>query len=67
MWMVYQAVDQDSLDKLIGLHPQPYAQCPVGSKMYALLDKPYAKVKGAVEEAMGAVTLQQLLEDYAAM
>lgn len=64
LWMVYQAVDKDSLDNLIGLHPHPYAQCPVGSKMYALLEKPYEKVKDAMQEAMESITLRHLLDEY---
>ncbi|MDL2289503.1 Rrf2 family transcriptional regulator [Clostridia bacterium OttesenSCG-928-F22] len=67
VWTVYQAVDKDSLDTLIGLHPHPYPQCPVGDKIYALLEKPYNNIKSAMQEAMEAATLKQLIGDYQAL
>lgn len=66
IWSVYQAVDKDSLDTLIGLHPNPSPRCPVGSRIYALLETPYASIRSAVQEAMEAATLRQLVEDYEA-
>lgn len=66
VWTVYQAVDADSLENLIGLHPNPYQNCPVGKRIHGLLETPYGKIKGAVREAMEAVTLQQLVDDYKA-
>lgn len=64
IWTVYQAVDKDSLDTLIGLHPRPYSQCPVGESIYALLETPYNNIKSAMQEAMETATLQQLIADY---
>ena len=64
IWTVYQAVDKDSLDTRIGLHPHQHPQCPVGNKIYALLEKPYGTITSAMREAMEAATLQQLIDDY---
>ncbi|MGC6173578.1 Rrf2 family transcriptional regulator [Lacrimispora sp. 38-1] len=64
VWMVYQAVDSNSFDYLIGLHPSPSPKCTVGKNIYSLLEKPYNEIKDAMRETMKTVTLQQLLEDY---
>jgi Rrf2 family protein len=64
IWMVYQAVDASSFDGFIGLHPNPSLQCPVGKNIYSLLENPYGRIKDGMREAMEAITLQQLLDDY---
>jgi Rrf2 family protein len=64
VWVVYQAVDSNSFDDLIGLHPSPSPKCAVGKNIYSLLEKPYDEIKDAMRETMKTVTLQQLLEDY---
>lgn len=67
VWTVYRAVDRDSLENLIGVHPHPSSLCPVGSRMDALLEKPYGRIKDAMREAMEGITLQQLVDDYKSM
>lgn len=64
IWDIYQAVDKASLDELVGLHPNPSAQCPVGKNIYKLLEKPYGIVAGSVKEAMQSYTLKQIIDDY---
>lgn len=64
IWDVYQAVETASLDELIGIHPNPTADCPVGKMICSLLNKPYESIALAVKEAMLSYTLQQILDDY---
>lgn len=64
VWMVYQTVDPKSFNELIGLHPTPSPNCPVGKNIYSLLEKPYNEIRDAIRETMDSITLQQLLEDY---
>lgn len=64
LWDVYKAVDENSLNELIGMHPNPSMNCPVGSKIYALLEKPYEDVANSVKEALERHTLQEILDDY---
>ncbi|MBO0454466.1 Rrf2 family transcriptional regulator [Candidatus Enterococcus murrayae] len=64
IWRVYQAVDTVSLDALVGVHPNPSPDCPVGSKINKLLEKPYLAISDAVQEAMSNYTLKQLLDEY---
>ena len=64
LWMVYQAVDEQSFDGLIGLHPNPSPRCPVGKKIYSLLDGPYGQIRESMRLKMDEITLQQLLDDY---
>ncbi|MDR1375964.1 MAG: Rrf2 family transcriptional regulator [Synergistaceae bacterium] len=64
IWDVYQAVDTVSLDELIGVHPNPSPACPVGSKIFQLLGKPFGLVADSVQTAMSSYTLRQILDDY---
>jgi DNA-binding IscR family transcriptional regulator len=64
MWRVCAAVDSDSLEKLIGLHPNPSQICPVGSRIHDLLKAPYEAIGNSVEEAMSHYTLADLLAEY---
>lgn len=64
VWAVYQTVDSKSFDELIGLHPTPSPNCPVGKSIYSLLEKPYSEIRDAMRKTMESITLQQLLEDY---
>ena len=64
VWMVYQAVDANSFERFIGLHPKPSTQCPVGRNIYSLLEKPYDMVKSAMRGAMEDIALEQLVDDY---
>ncbi|MDR1533004.1 MAG: Rrf2 family transcriptional regulator [Clostridiales bacterium] len=64
VWDVYQAVDLIPLNELIGMHPNPSIKCPVGSKIYDLLEKPYGVITDAVKSAMSGCTLKQILNDY---
>lgn len=64
VWDVYQAVDSATLDQLMGTHQNPEMRCPVGCKIHSILDKPYDMITQAVQKAMSAYTLQQMLDDY---
>jgi len=67
LWDVYRAVDGAPLQELIGLHPSPSQECPVGRNIYALLAEPYGRVAQAVEQAMRSYALADLLEGYVAL
>ena len=58
---IYSAVDEASLDELIGVHAHAVEQCPFGRNIYDVLAEPYAEISNAVREKMQAITLEQLL------
>lgn len=64
---VYQAVDTVSLNELIGVHLNPSMECPIGSKINELLEKPYLIIAESVQTAMSSYTLRQILDDYEAI
>ena len=64
IWKIYQSVDRDSLETLIGLHPNPNQKCLVGENIYYLLEEPYSKIKGSVRKTMEDSTLQQIIDAY---
>jgi DNA-binding IscR family transcriptional regulator len=64
IWDVYRAVDTVPLNELIGVHPNPSPACPVGSKIYQLLEKPFGLIADSVQKTMSGYTLKQILDDY---
>lgn len=66
IWKVYVAVDPTSMHNLIGLHPNPSSVCPIGCKIYDLLDEPYSAIRESVQASMSKYTLADLLARYEA-
>ena len=64
IWDVYHAIEPDGLKRLIGLHPNPSDQCPVGKSIESILEIPYEKISDSVRKTMKEITLQQLLDYY---
>ena len=64
LWKIYTAVDPSSLQNLIGLHPNPSSACPVGSRIYDLLEEPYCEIRHAIQNSMSDYTLARLIEQY---
>lgn len=64
---VYDAVNPNSLDKLIGKHPNPSLNCPIGCKIYEILEEPYNEISKAVEVTMSKYTLADLIVRYKAI
>lgn len=64
VWKVYTAIDPTMLQELIGLHPNPSSQCPVGREIYALLREPYDAIRESERETMLNYTLADLLTNY---
>lgn len=58
---IYSAVDQTSLDELIGIHAHPEPLCIFGRNIGQLLSESYQKVGDAVRDSLSSVTLQDLL------
>lgn len=67
LWMVYSAVDVGELEHLIGLHPNPLQECPVGGVIYAVLEEPYREIGAALRGRMEKITLADLLRDFYAL
>ncbi len=67
LYDVYAAVDKADLNELIGLHPNPAQECPVGRNIHTLLEEPYTQVATSVKEEMKRHTLQQLIDNYYAI
>ncbi|MFV0362351.1 MAG: Rrf2 family transcriptional regulator [Suipraeoptans sp.] len=63
---VYSSVDPSSMKGLIGLHPNPSKECPVGSRIHRLLEGPYDDIREAMQATMKNHTLADLLERYQA-
>ncbi|WP_297714101.1 Rrf2 family transcriptional regulator [Clostridium sp.] len=61
---VYNAVDPKSLENLIGVHENPSPECPVGCKIYDVLEEPYNAVREGIKEIMSKYTLEDLIAKY---
>lgn len=64
IWQAYCAIEPEGLEHLMGLHPNPSAQCPVGRRIADVLEKPYEEIGAAVCNTMEQITLQDLLDEY---
>ena len=61
---VYNAVDPNSLENLIGIHKNPSPECPVGCKIHDVLEEPYNAVREGIKENMSKYTLADLVRKY---
>lgn len=66
LWHIYRAVDPTSLEKLIGIHPNPSQECPIGSRINGILEGPYSAIRSAVQSTMAEYTLGDLVRQYQA-
>ena len=65
LWEIHCALEPDKLQSLIGMHPHPSQDCPVGKNIYSVLQEPYQKIYKEIEAEMKKVTLQTFLDCYA--
>ena len=63
LWDIYSATDD--LDNLMGLHPNPYEECPIGRNIYAVLEVPYERIKQAIRREMEQIYLSELIQSCA--
>ena len=64
VWMVNEAVEPSSMQNLMGLHQNPSPKCPVGSRIYGLLDEPYEDIRKSVQCSMKNYSLADLVARY---
>jgi DNA-binding IscR family transcriptional regulator len=63
LWDVFEAVDPESMDKLVnGVHTCSSKLCPVGKQIFEVLNIPYRKIAGVIENEMRAITLKELCQ-----
>jgi len=65
LWEIHCTLEPDGLNSLIGLHPHPSAECPVGKNIYSVLNESYKKIIDTLEQEMKKITLQDFLDCYA--
>jgi len=61
---VYEAVEPDFAQKLIGVHENPSTHCPVGSCIHDVLDLSYEKVRTDLRESLSRITLADVIANY---
>ena len=64
LYQISTAVEPQSLDNLVALHPDPSPLCPVGRAIYPLLHHCYDQLRQDMEASMRRITLAEMLEDY---
>lgn len=60
---IYKAVECVDEGGLFHFHESPNQLCPVGRNIHAVLDVRLENIQKAMEREMGAVTIQDILED----
>ncbi|HHY27122.1 MAG TPA: Rrf2 family transcriptional regulator [Desulfitobacterium dehalogenans] len=61
---IYRAVELTDQNALFGLHDHPNLYCPIGSRINEVLRPPFEEAKKALEESLGKVTIERLLESF---
>lgn len=54
MWDSYRSLELNGLGHLMGVHPDPFPDCPVGKNIEIILRKSYAEIENSVKTAMTA-------------
>lgn len=62
---VFDAVEKE--EALFHFHENPNPECPVGKNVHTVLDSRLSAIQEAMREKMGSITLQDLLDDMAAL
>ncbi len=59
---IYKAINEGEEEReVFNFHPNPNSECPVGSKIHALLDTPLENAQKAMEAEMQKTSLADLL------
>ena len=64
VWDIYQAVEQDGLEKIMGIHPHPAETCPVGKRIETVLETSYQRIEDAVAQSMREIRLSDFVDTF---
>lgn len=64
VWDVYQAVEPEGLEKIMGIHPNPSETCPVGKRIETVLESSYARIEDAVAQSMLEIRLSDFADTF---
>ena len=64
LYQIYAALEPNGVTSLIGIHPCEGRRCPVAQNIHKVLETPYHRIENAVKEAMEAITLQSMIQEF---
>lgn len=64
LYRICKAIEPDFASKLIGLHPLPSPQCPVGRNIHGVLDTSYQIIRNDLCRSLQSITIEDILADY---
>lgn len=64
IWDIYSALEEKNPDEIIGIHPNPFKQCPVGHSIEEILKEPYQSIGEAIIREMKKYTLDKIVEEF---
>lgn len=64
LYQIYAALEPNGVTSLIGIHPCEGRRCPVAQNIHKVLETPYRRIEDAVKEAMEAITLQSMIQEF---
>lgn len=64
LYDIYKAADKNFLDNIVGVHPSPSQECPVGRNIYTVLDKTYYYVRAALEINLKKISLAWIISKH---
>ena len=64
LYQIYSALEPEGLTSLIGIHSCGQRPCPVAQNIQKVLEGPYRKIEGSIQQAMEGITLASMLADF---
>lgn len=64
VYRIFKAIEPDFLSKMIGIHQEPSADCPVGRVIHSVLDCSYGKIQRDLSSSLESITLGDIISDY---
>ena len=61
---IYDALEPDCFQNLIGVHPSPAQMCPVGRNIHRVLEKPYKKVQEDLKASLKSISMDEIIAYY---
>lgn len=64
LYQIYNALEPEGFNTLIGIHDCQKLSCPVAQNIRAVLKEPYQKIENSIKDTMNNITLQSMIEEF---
>ncbi len=64
LYRIYNALEPDFLDKLVGIHSMPSPLCPVGKNIHNVLNTSYMKIHEDLQNSLQSISMKEIMDNY---